>query len=263
MKKLLAMFICLVLVMSVASCDKENADLSKGNAQESSTEDKTPYSFISEQERLSWKNKIAAVISSHDLYSDYEVLGHNFLGMALMDLNLDNTPELIAAYAGGSMGNVCVIAYDLETAEKLCSLGATPHYKDPHNVYLCVHRNNEGEYLIVNEGALRGGLEWYTITSSLNDQFELDALFKELESSDDDIRYYYDGNEVDKAEFDDLKAQFKSDYKEIKETQIKIVYWEDIDTSTEEGAIFAMADALVNSEQQFIDFGADKSTQKT
>lgn len=258
MKKILAIFLCLIFVCSVVSCDKTNENAkpekTQDKTQEASTEDETPYVFISEQERLSWKNKIATVISKSNLYDDYEVLEHNFLGMALMDMNFDGIPELIAAYAGGSMGNVCITAYDLENGKKLCVLGVTPHYKDWDNIYLCVHRNNEGNYVIVNEGSLRDGLEWYMITSLLNNQFKLDTLFEEVKTSDDDSRYYCDGNEVEKAEFEKQKNQFKNDYKEITETQVKIIYWKDIDTTTESSAISAMTDALVNSEQQFIDF---------
>lgn len=177
--------------------------------------------------------------------------------MALMDLNYDNTPEVIAAYAGGSMGNVCIVAYDLKSGEKLCVLGDTPHYQDWDNVYFCHYRNDEGKYILVNEGSLRDGLEWYMITSSLNDQFKLDALFEEVKSSDDSIRYYCYGNEVGKAEFEQQKNQFKNDYKEIKETQIQIIYWDAIDAQSKSEAISAMADALINSEQEFIKYTFD------
>lgn len=211
-----------------------------------------PYDLISKQERLSWKNKIVTVISNNDLYEEYEVLNHWSLGMALMDMNLDGTPELIAASSGGSMGNVCLEVYDLESGERLCILGDTPHYNDWDNVYLCVHRDNEGNYFIVNEGALRVGLDRYMITSSLNDQLKFDTIFEEVKSSDDDIQYYCDGKEVNKAEFEKQKAQLKN--YEISETQMKIIYWEDIGTETESAAISAMADALVGSHQQFIDY---------
>ncbi len=185
-----------------------------------------------------------------------------------MDLNFDNTPEIVVAYSGGSMGNVCVVAYDLEDGEMLCVLGDTPHYKDWNNVYLCVYRNNDGNYLIVNEGSLRDGLEGYTITSTLNDQFKFDVLFQEVTSAENNKRYYCDGNEVDKAEFEKQKNQFKNNYEEIEETQIKIVYWNTINTETKSEAISAMADALVNSEQQFIRFDtapstADKTEEQT
>ena len=119
MKKILAIFLCLIFVCSVVSCDKKNEDPKPEKTQEttqdstqmSSNEGKTPYSFISAQERLSWENKIVTVIENNDLYEEYEVLTHWFLGMALMDMNFDGTPEVIAAYAGGSMANVCVVAY--------------------------------------------------------------------------------------------------------------------------------------------------------
>jgi len=246
MKKIFAIFLCLLLMMSLVSCDREN---------EAFDPQKTSYSFISKQERLSWKNKIVAVMSAGDFYEDIEVFGHLFFGMALMDMNLDGTPELIAAYAGGSMGNVCVEVFDLETGEPLRLLGSTPHYKDEDRIYLCVHRDREGNYLIVNEGCLRDGLEWYTLTSSVNEKMKLDTLFAEVASSDDCIRYYCKTDEVEKAEFEKQEDQFKKDYREITETQVKIIYWKDIDTATESGAISAMADALVNSEQEFIDFG--------
>ena len=267
MKKILAILLCLLITLSIVACKKkdstqQNLDDKKdtSSTEESSADEKSPYAFISQQKRLSWKDKIVAVISNNDFYDDYEVLEHNFLGMALMDLNFDNTPEVIAAYAGGSMGNVCIVAHDLETGEQLCVLGDTPHYKDVDNIYLCVHRDNNGNYLIVNEGALRNGLEWYTITSSLNNQFKFDTLFEEVKSSGDNSRYYCNGNEVKKTEFEKQKNQFKNDYKEITETQIKIVYWKDIDTTTKNGAISAMADALVKSKQQFIRFDIAPST---
>lgn len=270
MKKILSILLCLLITLSIVACEEkeptqQNLDDKKDTSStvESSAAQKSPYAFISQQERLSWKDKIVTVISNNDLYDDYEVLEHNFLGMALMDLNFDNTPELLVAYAGGSMGNVCIVAYDLETGEKLCVLGDTPHYKDWDNIYLCVHRNDEGKYIIVNEGALRDGLEWYIITSTLTNQFKFDVLFEEATHADGNIRYYLDGldgNETDKTEFEKQKNKFKNDYKEITETQIKIVYWDTIESKTKNDAIIEMADALVNSEQQFIRFDITAST---
>jgi len=255
MKKILVMFLCLILIISVVSCDKKNEDTkpekTQDTTQEASTEDKTPYVFISQQERLSWKNNIINLISVNDFYADRE---YGCLGAALMELNYDNTPEVVVAYSGGSMGNVCIVAYDLKSGEELCVLGDTPHYQDWNNVYFCHYINDEGSCLIVNEGSLRDGLEWYSITSTLSEEFKFDTFFEEVIVEGADNRYYCNGNEVEKAEFEQQKNQFKNDYKEITETQIKIVYWKDIDTTTESGAISAMADALVNSEQQFIDF---------
>lgn len=259
MKKILVVCICLLMLLSAVACRKNDAEEAPTTTQASKTEptemapaeEALAYTFISKEERLSWKNNIISVLSAENVYEDIEF---GCLGAALMDLNFDNTPELIVVGAGGSMGNVCVVVFDLETKEELCVLGDTPHYKDWDNIYLCVRRNNEGKYLIINEGSLRVGLEWYIITSSLNDQYKFYTLFEEVKSSDDNIRYYCDGDEVDKTKFEQKKNQFINDYKEITKTQVKIVYWKNIDAKTKSEAVSEMADTLVNSDQQFIDF---------
>ena len=258
MKKILPILLCLIFVCSIAVfITKEYLD--KSNESEKPSQDppsdkQLPYTFISEQERLTWKDKIANALSVANPYEEIEPW---ILGAALMDLNFDNTPEVIVIGAGGSMGNVYVGVYDLESAEKLCNLGYTPHYQDCDNVYLCMHRNNDGSYILVNEGALRNGLERYMITSLLNDQFNYDVLFEKVVTSDENYRYYCYENEVDKDEFEKQKEQFKNDYKAIPETQMKIIYWDTIEAKTKNQAISEMADKLVNSEQQFISFDID------
>ena len=237
MKKLLSIFLCLIFIFSIVSCNTVVENI--------------PYTFISGQERLSWKDKIITVLSGNNFYEQIE---YGCLGVALMNLNFDNTPELIVAFSGGTMGNVCIVAYDLESGNELCVLGDTPHYGDWNNVYFCLHRNNDGNYILVNEGSLRDGLEWNTITSKLTEDFKFDTLFKEVKTSDDDSKYYFDGNEVDKAEFEKQKEQFKNDYKAVTETQLKIIYWDSIEFETKSEAISKMADKLINSDQQFIDF---------
>ena len=218
------------------------------------TEEKTPYSFISEQERLSWKDKIINKLSDKKLYEDYKGIEHLFLGMALMDLNFDNTPELIAAYAGGSMGNVCIVPYDLETGEKISWLGVTPHYNSWDSIYLCVYRSGDGKYFIVNEGSLRFGLESYSIMSVLSEDFKYKNLFDVYKTSDNTLRYYCGNVEVDREEYEKQKIQFIKDNEEIAETQIEFIYWDSIDAKNQSEALSLMADALINSEQKFIDF---------
>ena len=254
MKRILSIFICLIFVFSIISCEKKDAETEKSTdaTQESNTE-KSSNIFISTQERLTWKDKIINTLSNNNSYEEIE---YGCLGTALMDLNFDNTPELIVAGSGGSMGNVCIVAYDLESGEQLCVLYDTPHYQDWNNVYFCVHKSNGGNYILVNEGALRVENEFYLITSKLTDNFKFNSIFEEAKITDDDIRYYYDDTEVSKADFEKQKAQFKNDYKAITETQLKIIYWDSIEAKTKNEAIFEMANKLVNSEQQFIRFDA-------
>ena len=255
MKKILSIFLCLIFIFSIVSCGtKENLsdnETSENTLQETHVVENIPYTFISGQERLSWKDKIITALSVANPYREIEP---GILGAALMDLNFDNTPELIVVGSGGSMGNVYIAAYNIESGEKMCVLGYTSHYQDRNNVYFCLHRNNDGNYILVNKGSLRNGLEGYTITSKLTEDFKFDTLFEEVKTSDDDSKYYFDGNEVDKAEFEKQKEQFKNDYKAVTETQLKIIYWDSIEFQTKSEAISEMADKLVNSDQQFIDF---------
>ena len=255
MKKLLSIFLCLILAFSIASCNTKEQPPKDGEteltSQEAATDEKRPYSFLSKQDRMSWKEQIITVLSANDFYEQIE---QGCLGAALMDLNLDNTPELIIAYAGDSMGTVCIVAYDLESGEELCTLSDIPHYQELNNIYLCVHRHDDGSYILVNEGGLLDGLATYVITSKLTEDFRLDALFLEITATDADSRYFCGQNKVDKLEFETKMEQFQNAYKAAPETQIKIIYWDRIKAKTRNGAISEMADALVNSEQQFINF---------
>ena len=253
MKKFLSVFLGLILMCSIVSCETTNTETEESTSAtlETIIEETTPFAFVSEQERKTWKDKIIPILSSHHIYEEIEYGG---LGAALMDLNLDSTPELIVAGAGGSMGNVCLVAYDLESGEQLCVLGDTPHYQDWDNVYFCVHRDNGGNYILVNEGSLRAGLEWYLSTSKLTEDFKFDTILEEVKTSDDDSRYYCGGGEVNKAEFEQQKEQFQNDYKAVTETQMKIIYWDNIEAKTKTEAISEMAEKLVNADQQFIDF---------
>ena len=261
MNKILSGFLCLIFLLSFASCTQTEYffgdEESENASQEAVTEEQQPYAFISMQERLSWKDKIITVLSGND---SYEQIEYGCLGVALMNLNFDNTPELIIAYSGGTMGNVCIVAYDLESGEKMCVLGDTPHYQDWNNVYFCVHRSNDGKYIIVNEGSIRNGLEWYMMTSQLTEDFKFDTIFEEVIASDESRSYYCTGSQVDKAEFEKQKEQFKNDYKEITETQLKIIYWDSLEFETKSEAFSKMADALINSDQQFIQFDRDPVT---
>ena len=261
MNKILSVFLCLIFLLSFASCTQTEYffgdEESENASQEAVTEEQQPYAFISMQERLTWKDKVITALSVANPYGEIEL---GILGAALMDLNFDNTPELIVVDSGGSMGNVCIVAYDLESGEEMCVLGDTPHYQDWNNVYFCVHRSNDGKYIIVNEGSIRNGLEWYMMTSQLTEDFRYDVLFEEVIASDESRSYYCTGSQVDKAEFENQKEQFKTDYKEITETQLKIIYWDSLEFETKSEAFSKMADALINSSQQFIQFDRDPVT---
>ena len=220
-------------------------------------EENVPYYFISAEERLSWRDKIIAVLSDNLIYEDIEWGG---LGAALMDINLDGIPELITAGSGGSMGNVALVVYDIESGEKICAWGDTPHYWSLDNVYLCLYRNSEGNYIVLNEGSLRFGPEGYYVISVLNENFKFDAIFEKVSEDMVTKGYYFNRAEVSKTEFERQQSLFEAEYQEISSTRMKIIYWDDIEvnkSNNKNDAISLMADALINSEQEFIDFNID------
>ena len=267
MKKLLALFLCLLVAISLVACkdtspetenEKPHQSTEKANTEEeveeeeteeATTEEELPYSFISSQKRALWKEKIISVISANDCY---EESSFGCFGMALMDIDLDGTPEVISASSGGTMGNVCLGVYDLETGEKVHLFGDTPHYRDWDNVYLCVAQNNDGSYFVANQGSIRVGLEWYMMSSVLNDQFKFNVVLDEVILADSNSIYYSDGKEITKAEYEEQINEFVG--RCIPETEMKIIHWDSLAAENESQAISLMADALINSEQQFIDF---------
>lgn len=201
-----------------------------------------------------WRESIITTLASSGCY---EEMHYGCFGAALMDLNFDNVPELIITYTGGSMGNVCIVAYDLQSGQEICFWGETPHYNDPYSIYLCAHQKPDGDYVLINKGALRNGLEWYDLTMQMTDQYKFDCLFEKVSTSlNIPDRYYCNGQEVEQTEFDTLTAVFEQTYIEIAQTQIQIIHWEDLDTSDKDTALAAMACALIASEQQFIDYNS-------
>ena len=247
MKKLVYIISLILLLALLAACGAPEETTVESPPDENATE-----VFLSAQERESWKDGIIGVLSSYRFYEQFD---RGCLGAALMDINFDNTPELFIEYEGGSMGNVCLLVYDIENGERLCSFGETPHYNEYNEAYFCVYRNKEGDLFIVNKGSIRIGTEWCSITSVLNDQFKFDSRFKEVTTANGGKRYYCGDNEVDRAEYEKQKNQFENDNKAIEETQIKFFNWNPIDANDESRAISIMVDALINSDQQFVNFG--------
>lgn len=238
MKKTVSLILCLVFLFSLVAChtagDETSSDI-----------------FVSDRERSSWKDKIITVLSDMNCY---EKKDYGCKGVGLMDLNFDGTPELIVVYQGGSMGNVFLEAYDLTDGEEVCAWIETPHYEDVYAVYFCTYSHDNGEYILVNKGSLRDGAEWYELTSKVTESLDLETIFRETQSSFEDTRYYCGVNEVRPAEYEKQQEQFYNEYTEIKETQIQLVYWSEIEADTESKALSQMAKALIDSDQQFIDY---------
>ena len=252
MKKTISLLLCLLLCCSATACKREE-EQTESTEPTNTQQEEVSSKFLSMQERMEWTDLIVSTLSANDCYEERE---YGCFGAALMDLDQDNTPELFLAYTGGSMGNVCMMVYDLLSGEQLCVLGETPHYENWNNVYFCMYQASNGSYLPVNKGVLRNGLTFYHITSILNGQFKTVSWFEEAQTLEEETRYFCNGEELDKAEFEQRQALFYAEHTECKETQMQIVYWDDLATEAKGEALLAMANALVKSEQQFLRFAA-------
>ncbi len=227
--------------------------LPDGNPSDSKT------AFIPQSEKDAYKEKLTAVLSAVK-HEDYMYGSFATFGAGLMDLNFDNIPEVLVASPGGSMGNVLIVVYDLETGEKICYYNAS-HYGDWDGIYMCVAAF-DGDYVILTEGSYREpSIGWVKIFGVLDQELSSaylpgKALFAESVAGS---YYEYNGESVSKEEYAEQFQRFTEEYVKINETQITLIKWSDVgfDYSQSDGSNIdayaeKLAEALINSEQEFI-----------
>ena len=163
MKFFLALLLCGAMIFGLASCNQSDngkdttkretkaetedqsedktEDKSKGDSENGTLiESQKTYAFISHEEKASWKPKLLSVLSKIEIY-DFESGTNGSLAIGLMDINFDNSPEVLVAYAGGSVGNVYIEIYDLATGKKLLAYDAA-HWDSDMNINLFVADQN-------------------------------------------------------------------------------------------------------------------------
>ena len=257
MKRLATIILsALILFSAFVGCN-----ISDNNSIENS---ENKYTFISSKEKNTWRDKLINVLSNCDIYGSFAV--------GLMDLNFDNSPEVLIAYPGGSMGNVFTTFYELDTGEKLFIYDAD-HWDSGDNINLCVAEDCNGEPVILSEGCLLGKIDiGYTNYIRIFPKFvDFNApvlypnnFLAKSTDSDSHVRYYYKDREVDKSEYE----AHTNDYQRISSTQIQLITHEiigkdsEINTDHDCRKEFAenMADSLINSSQEFIDCKASGIT---
>ena len=259
MKKILSLILIIVLTLCLSSCKQvtTNPNDTIANKPDSTYIPLSQGEFISQEEKNSWKSKLTTVLSKLDI-NDPENSIYGSFAVGLMDINFDNVPEVLVAYAGGSMGNVFIEIYDLISGEETAVFDAA-HYEGWDNIFLCVYEK-DGERFILSEGSLRfPEFEWVKSVFVVTD-IDIDNGLKYLkaeellsEAVDDDIDFYsYKNQEVEKSEYEDHYQQFLKDYKKIEETQIQLIKWSQLESDSDDGIFEKMADALINSGQEFI-----------
>ena len=289
MKKIFAALLCFLLLCNFISCNQSDSaqttestteptagnpdvqgttpsvtasDVTTPTSQETTQPESTPAPVfhpsancyvLSEKEQQTWKSYLLNTLANIEIEdSENYILGSFAVG--LMDINFDNVPEVFAASAGGSMGNVCIDIYDLYTGEEIDHYNAA-HWKDGDNIYLCVVDKN-GEKSILTEGSYRDPeLGWVKLFSLLSYESSTGVSFTSLfaESVAQEVGYYKcNGITVSKEEYDAQFQQFLQEYQVISQTQIQLVKWEQFDAESREELNEKMADALIGSTQEFV-----------
>jgi len=284
MKRLAAIILSALLLFSFTACDffndspEESKSSTSAESKESTTLDRDNTEtddsiFISQDEKNTWRSQLIYILSRCEIQDN--ALGiSGSVAAGLMDLDFDNTPELILAYPGGSMGNAPLKIYDLNTGEKLDSYNASG------NVYFYIAQKGE-KLVILEEGAIRiAGSDYvHSVVMLIADRAsELDYLrASQLFSRSNEgekITYKYKSEIVDQTKYDTLYQQFLTDYIKIEETQIQLVEWETlgklewkdfgfkegVDPESRKRLAEKMADTLINSSQEFIDYNASGIT---
>ena len=225
MKKIFVALLCVLLLCNFISCNQSNStettsSVTGSTPQEtvqSQPESTNPAIFhsdancyvLTEKEQQTWKPYLLNTLANIDI-GDSEKYSIGSFAVGLMDINFDNVPEVFAANAGGSMGNVGIDIYDLYTGEEIDHYNAA-HWKDGDNIYLCVVDKN-GEMSILTEGSYRDPeLGWVKFFSLLSYESSIGVSFTPLfaESVAQEVGYYKcNGKTVSKEEYDAKFQQF-------------------------------------------------------
>lgn len=208
------------------------------------------YAFVTEEQKQLWKDDLLAclaLINIHDPDND----SFGAFSAGLMDMNCDGTPELLAAYYGGSMGNVFVEIWDLKTKEMVESHDFG-YYQDSGSINLCV-AEHDGEYVVISQGTLRDhDIGWLDLVGVIDENYGHDYIFGH--TNGEDAVHYYRGELTDKAEYNAQYKQFFEEYTVLRSTQVRLLRWNMEGGWNPTRIKQSMADALLTSSQTFIDF---------
>ena len=270
MKKIFLSFICLIMLFAIISCDQNNTYPNGNDDPPSDLQDTPAWSetddpsctFISQEVKDTWQAELIAILSNVDVRDrENSIPGSHAVG--LMDLNFDNVPEVFVAYPGGSMGNVFIKIYDLKTHNELIWYDGA-HYANDLEILLYVTKSTEG-YAVIAEGSIRLDIGWSNIIEKLPNHINTEDyylkrqnLFTKAQSitAEDQVSYYFKGEPVDKSKYEEEYQKFVNDYQVIESTKIQLIKWSVFDLANKDQLALNMANALIGSSQQFIDYKA-------
>ena len=137
--------------------------------------------------------------------------------------------------------------------------------------FMVLHRNirighletdiicENGEYVVLSEGALRNDIGWMKLIDLLPKSIDSQSRYLMTENlfaealSNEAEHYEYKGNIVDKSQYDEYYQTFLDEYKKIESTQIQLIRWSSIESENRNELVEKMAEALIHTSQDFID----------
>ena len=306
---LLAMVVC----MSCFGCSKDTSadDTNMSNSDETTSESnveetekvkyiyRTKYiqfEFVSDEQKAEWQNALASLLNNekNPIYEKGEGLtGYSYLypdkpcieigyQLALFDINVDGTPELLVNAGGGSAGNAFYYVYDIISGEEIGTLDGG------HDHSWCVYFNQStgkyeaigqfewrsgwmGKIRFVNKATITNTMAWDDTylyeTSLMCAYYDIDAAEVELTAEEIEegihasweeiypgVRFWVNGDSASIGTYFNAQDEFIENYIRITETGIQLIDWDDVTSEEDNVAIKAekMATALISSSQKFI-----------
>lgn len=299
--------ICFLLIsafcLSLVSCN--TGDASGNESTNEAVTEKIKYiyetkhldcAFLSYSQKEAWRDALVSLLNNKKapvyddggdligetcLYPDRPCIENGY-DLALFDINVDGTPELLVNMGGGSAGNAFYMVYDIMTGREIGNLDGG------HGNSWCIYFNRtSGKYEAIGQFQWRigwNGRERYVnkavITNTVDCKddmvyetnlmytyYSIDAVNIELTeemiengcvSAHDEIcngvSFRVNGSRAYIDEYFDAQDDFTENYIRIAETGIVLIDWDDVSSDADDVLTRAekMAQALISSDQSFL-----------
>lgn len=254
--------------------------------------------FVSDEEKNEWKSALVSLLNNEKtpvceqgeeaeeysyLYSDRPCIEAGYQ-LALFDINIDGTPELLVNVGGGSAGNAFYHVYDLMSGEEIGTLNGG------YDNSWCIYFNRstgqfesigqfewrsgwEGKIRLVNKATitdtLAGSSKYLYEETQLCAYYRIDAVSVELTEEDEKTdsaiqsaweevcsgaRFWVNEDHATIETYFKAQDRFTENHIRIAETGMQLVDWDDV--ANGDGGIATqaekMADALLSSSQKYV-----------
>jgi hypothetical protein len=234
-----------------------------------SKDEKPSSDFVPVKQKQEWKASIIETVNDVKEQFQYDMDGFAF---ALLDVDMDSTPELVVASPGGSSGSLALQGYDIITGEYELFFSAGNLLGEWDGSW-CVYKDiKENKYEPIGIGSSKGGFELrfdnvlrivpavqgdcaYDTEAFLRKEHSLQIDYKQEDfpETHDEVEYFVNGEKVTFDEYHTQYDTFILNNIRIPETEIKFVFSRDLACEKDdEGFAEEVAEALLATGQEFI-----------